>query len=267
MRRVWYNNRIREIGRNGMATKTPSTQSTHSGHRQRLIDKIESMSLHEHELLEALLFNAIPRQNTNELAHRLLAEFGGIEEVLTASMADLERVQGVGRSVSSYLRLIGIICQRSSFGKAKEDMPKRFSYATFMPYVKKTYENVSFEVLDAYALDDAGEIITKVRFSSSMYGKVEISSQNLLRLIYTQNPTGIVLVHNHPRGEAKPSAKDDATTAQCQKICMENGVVFCDHIIYGQAGVYSYNLTGKLQKIGTDYEEKQTKWMKEFIGE
>ncbi|MBR2023271.1 MAG: RadC family protein [Clostridia bacterium] len=248
-----------------MEKQTQKKEYPHSGHRQRLIDKIESMTLCEHELLEGLLFNAIPRQNTNELAHKLLAEFGGMEEVLTATLPELEKVDGIGRSVAAYLRIVGLIAQRTFTGTAKKGMPKKFSYKTFMPYVKQAYEDVAFEVLDAYALDDTGEIIAKARFSSSMYGKVEVSAQNLLRLIYAQNPTGIVLVHNHPRGEATPSAKDDITTATCQKLCADNGVIFCDHIIYAQSGVYSYYLTGKIRKNIDGYEEGQRKWLEDFL--
>ena len=233
-----------------MEKKTDKKIYPHSGHRQRLIEKIETFALCEHELLEALLFNAVPRQNTNELAHRLLGEFGSLESVLSASMENLERVDGMGRSLSSYLRVIGLICQRAYLEKTGEELPKKFDYKTFMPYVKRAYAGLSLEVLDVYALDEQGAIITKTRFSSEQKGTVAVYTQNLMRVFFAHNPAGIVLVHNHPSGSGMPSKKDDDMTAHCVKVCEENGIVFCDHIIYGQSGLYSYYLQERLQALG-----------------
>lgn len=242
--------------------KTTKKEYPHSGHRQRLIEKIETFALCDHELLEALLFNAVPRQNTNELAHRLLREFGGLEELFSASMERLEGVDGMGRSLSAYIRVIGLIYQRINKTKTKEELPKKFDYNSFMPYVKRAYADISFEVLDVYALDELGGIITKTRFSSEKKGKVEVYTQNLMRLFYAYNPAGIVLVHNHPCGSGLPSNQDDYMTAHCQKVCADNGIVFCDHIIYGQTGLYSYYLQERLNTLGDAYEEKYEKWMK-----
>ena len=67
--------------------------SEHSGHRHRLIQKLDSGSLCEHEYLEMLLFNAVPRRNTNDIAHRLLARFGNIRDVLGAPLEQLQQVE------------------------------------------------------------------------------------------------------------------------------------------------------------------------------
>ena len=250
-----------------MVKTTGKKEYPHSGHRQRLIEKIETFALCDHELLEALLFNAVPRQNTNELAHRLLSTFGGLEEILSTPIEQLESVDGVGRSIAAYLRVIGIIYQRVYDKNKSEKLPKKFNFKTFVPYVKRAYENMSVEVLDVYVLDDTGEIITKTRFSSAETGKVEIYTQQLMRVFFQYNPAGIVLVHNHPRGTGTPSPKDDYMTAHCQKVCADNGIVFCDHIICGQQGVYSYYLQERLDALGDAYDEKYEKWMKGVLAD
>ena len=81
--------------------------SEHDGHRHRIIEKLDSGNLCEHEILEILLFNAIPRRNTNELAHRLLAAFGSVRGIFSATVAQLKTVDGVGENVAAYLRCVG----------------------------------------------------------------------------------------------------------------------------------------------------------------
>ena len=250
-----------------MADKKPT--SAHAGHRKRIADKLDTMTLCDHELLEVLLFNGLPRQNTNVIAHNLIREFGDFESVMTAPVSALCKVDGVGENVARFINVSGQIMQRwIEQSKAEEkDVPARFDYKSFIPYVKKMYQNIAFEVLDAYALDDAGRIICKKRFSSSMFGRVEVEAQMLIKLIYAQNPAGIILVHNHPQNDARPSKADDYTTAYCQKICEENGIIFCDHFIYSKKGVYSYYLNGKLQKLSDLYEKKYKNWMEEFVSD
>ena len=245
--------------------KEKKSTSTHAGHRKRLAEKLPTMTLCEHELLEVLLFNGLPRQNTNEIAHRLLNTFGTIENVLSAPMSALLQVDGIGESLARFISVNGQILQRIEEREKGKNMPKKFSYETFVPYIKKTYKDVAFEVLDAYTLNDSGEITGCKRFSSSMFGKVEIEAQMLIQLIYAQDPTGIILVHNHPLGESNPSKHDNFTTAYCQKVCEENGVIFCDHFIYSSKGVYSYYLNGEMQKLSNLYEEKYKGWLQEFM--
>lgn len=238
---------------------------SHTGHRKRIIAKLETQTLCEHEILEVLLFNGVPRLNTNEIAHRLLAEFGCLDGIINAPMDALQRVEGVGESLAAYIRSFCLISQRWHSQVVGEGVPKKFAYDTFMPFLKRAYNDMPFEMLDAYTLDDAGNIVGRKRFSSSMFGKVEVEAQQLIRLIYAQDPTGIVLVHNHPHGEARPSKRDDFTTAQCQKICEENGVVFCDHLIYSKKGIYSYYLSGEMHKLSDLYENEYKNWMREFV--
>lgn len=246
-----------------MKEKKPT--SSHAGHRKRIAEKLPTMTLCDHELLEVMLFNGLPRQNTNDIAHRLMDAFGDIENVLYAPYHTLLQVDGVGESLARFISVNGQLLQRLREKDEKnKNLPKKFSYETFIPYLKKSYKDVAFEVLDAYTLNDSGEITGRKRFSSSMFGKVEIEAQRLIRLIYAQDPTGIILVHNHPLGEARPSKRDDFTTAHCQKVCEENGVIFCDHFIYSDKGVYSYYLNGEMQKLNRLYEEGYKNWLQEF---
>ena len=84
----------------------------HDGHRKRLMEKLDSGTLLTHEDLEMLLFYAIPRRNTNGLAHKLLKEFGSLRAIFSASVESLCKVEGVGLQTAAFLSLIGKLCER-----------------------------------------------------------------------------------------------------------------------------------------------------------
>ena len=225
----------------------------HDGHRKRIIQKIESNALLPHEFLEILLFNGVPRRNTNDLAHRLLAEFGSIPGVFAASMEQLQRVDGVGESLAAYIRVIGLCYTQYSQVAKESPYPKTFNRDSFLPFVKKEYCNLTREVLDVYLLGEDGLIVARKRFSEERFFDVELPPEELTKLFMEYSPSGIVLVHNHPFGEATPSKTDDRMTQQCQLICSTQNVLLCDHIIYAPNGLHSYYLSGEMQRISQRY--------------
>ncbi len=227
--------------------------SEHSGHRQRMYEKLREGKLLEHERLEALLFNAVPRKNTNELAHRLLATFGTIRGLFDAEMEQLTSVNGVGESVASYLYLIGSF-YKNYYETSGEDRPKRYEKTEFREYVKRAYACREDEVLDFYLLDKNGNICLKRRFTGEGATKhsVEFSPEAFTAILVEEKPAGIVAVHNHPTGLAEPSGSDDEATAKCQMACSFHNVLFCDHLIYGNGEVYSYYDSGKMREISKE---------------
>ncbi|MBQ4053151.1 MAG: hypothetical protein IJD33_02300, partial [Clostridia bacterium] len=131
--------------------------SLHAGHRQRVYEKMQRDALADHEWLEALLYNAVPRRNTNELAHALLKRFGSVQGVLSATMDELQSVDGVGSSVASYLHCIGHFYNQ--YKKNDEAwFYDVFSVESFLPFVKKRYSAFPYEVLDIYLLDAEGRL-------------------------------------------------------------------------------------------------------------
>ena len=78
----------------------------HEGHRQRMYEKLKKNAMEEHEWLEMLLFMSVPRRNTNDLSHRLIQRFGSVEEVLKASLEELQTVEGVGIQIAAHLKCI-----------------------------------------------------------------------------------------------------------------------------------------------------------------
>ena len=221
----------------------------HDGHRQRLLSKLGKQKLCEHEYLEVLLYSALPRRNTNDLSHRLLAEFGGLTGVLSASKERLESVDGIGKNAAAHIFCVGEVV-RACVSKEVAMLPKKFDHQSFVSYVKEQYVGIGSELLDMYFIDVNGEIFKRKTLSEGTAFCVSLSSAEFAEICLGEQISGIVLVHTHPLGTATPSEADDEATRNCRRLCQTNGVLFCDHVIYGRNGVYSYYLSGRLQRCG-----------------
>lgn len=229
-----------------------SQGSLHAGHRRRMIERLLMGNLHEHEKLEVLLFYAIPRVNTNDIAHRLLARFGGLEKVFNASVEELKTVQGIGQRAAEYLFLIGEIYRGILPTKPVEYVGKG-TPETFFPHVEAFYEDEKEEVLDVYLLNGEGNVFERKRLQGGGLGNVVFDPKDLAKVLLTKSPAGAILVHNHPFGESKPSDADVETTKRCQLICSSYNIILCDHVIYSPNGIYSFYHSKDLQGISLGF--------------
>ena len=230
--------------------KKPDT--AHEGHRSRLIAKMDSGTLEEHEWLEALLFNAYPRKNTNPLAHALLQKFGSVENVFSRTVEQLQTVDGVGKSVAAYLRAVGEFFRKYRSGGAL--YPKYYDVKEFSGYVRGEYANRRFETFDMYFLDKRMNIVCRQEYGGFSETSVSVPTAAIGESLIMYKPKGVVMVHNHPKDSAYPSEADNAATKVIQMICSTFGVLLCDHfIVSGIKGVYSYYAAGEMNYINENY--------------
>ncbi len=225
----------------------------HEGHRQRMLERLEKAedTLDEHELLEILLYNAIPRKNTNEIAHRLLSSFGSLGAIFRAGTEQLMAVGGVGESTAAYLRCIGLFYEKMEFGD--DDLPSAFSYNSFSQYLLAHFKDAAHEYVEFYALDSSDRIKYHVRYTSSEADKVSVAPEDVSRFFASCRPSAVIVVHNHLCNSSSPSSSDDLFTEQVQMFCVLNGAEFYDHIIVSSAGLYSYHLERRLDTIKQVY--------------
>ena len=249
----------------------PSNKSElHAGHRQRMVKKLEMNALNTHELLETLLFTFQPRKNTNEIAHRLLDAFGSMYGIFQADVKELVEVEGVGTTIAASLKSLQKIMDIYAEGKATEEhFPSYFETAEFPMYLQETYGNLEREVLDIYCLNDNKRITYRQRYTSGEKGGVSLEKKELLNLFRIHDPRGIIVVHNHPSGECYPSKEDDTATIFLQFVCSISDVLFCDHYICADKGVYSYYAAGRMQRIAGEFgaESIATKTNVRLFGE
>ena len=210
----------------------------HSGHRQRLLSKVlnNCNMLEQHEVLEAILFYAIPRKNTNEIAR----VFSAPAEVLTS-------VKGVGPSTVAYLKLFASVIETYSTKKQNKIQIKNISTAT--EYVISYMEGKEAEEFIVFLLDGKDKIITQCKFSSENKRKVTINLPEINNALAIHKPTSILLAHNHPSGNCTPSKEDDDTTYKIYLMTKLNNVNLYDHVIVSGKNYFSYFSSGKLDNI------------------
>ncbi len=220
----------------------------HEGHRQRLIDKLDTQTLQPHEYLEALLFAVEPRRDTNATAHRLLFAFGSPYGVLTAPYESLLRVEGVGKKIATFLRSVGGLLQ-NLYEVEESVSPTSYTHETFLSFVKSEYANEKEEVADVYFLTDEGYIFYRKRLCAGTAHSIEYTGKALQEAIVTETPYAVILVHTHPQSSATPSETDNKTTETFAQICQTLGSAFIEHFIYSSQGIFSYYQSGELCKI------------------
>ena len=228
-------------------------KDNHNGHRLRMVERLKAGRVCEHEYLEALLYVALPRINTNPIAHRLLATFGDLRGVMEAPIDKLAEVKGVGNSLATFIHCVGQMMPIFyRVAKTERQCPKYFTRQEFSEFIKAEYANLPYEKFDAYLLDAENRIFDCKRFSIGADGKVRVDTEIFTREIVEAEPSGVVLVHNHPKGNCQPSMQDDTTTETCASICAFHNILLCDHLICAKNGVYSYYESGKLKKARSD---------------
>lgn len=225
----------------------------HAGHRRRMLEKLKTAagSLGDHELLEILLYNALPRRNTNELAHRLLLAFGSVSGVFQATLEQLAEVEGIGDSTAAYLRVIATFYEEVKY--ANEKAPSAYSAKEFVKYLSGRFRGLDEEIVELFAVDGKGNVRYAKRYTSGLSNKAEISMREVNSFLGKGDPHALVVAHNHPMGSAQPSAADDNFTKQVQTLCSMSNVILYDHIIVSENDFFSYYGSGRMDEIRDRY--------------
>ncbi len=224
----------------------------HEGHRNRMLEREKSEeALQDHELLEILLFNPIPRKNTNEIAHRLLETFGSLDRVLSADEGELMRIEGVGKHTAQYLASVSELVRRVAARRISA--PTAVSFGNFSSFVRERFLGLKEEAVDIFCLDKFDRIKHTARFASGNRQCVVLSMDEVSRVLLAHRPFGVVVAHNHPDAPCCPSMEDDRFTAQLQLLCSLNGIKLRDHIIIGRNGMFSYFTSGRLEEMEKAY--------------
>ena len=221
----------------------------HEGHRERLISKLieGSTILSDHEILEILLFYAIPRKNTNEQAHLLLDNFGSLKGCFNADYSALVAIQGIGHKTASFIVTLGEIFRRME--EDKHQLPTIFSYDACKQILIDSFKHLNEEKFVALFLNKSGEIILRKIFSSHSDSMVNIDIAELLKGTFVKKPNSVVICHNHLSGNSKPSYSDDKATEKIYLTLKLNNIALNDHIIVAGDKTFSYRASDRLEKI------------------
>ena len=219
----------------------------HDGHRQRKRQQFLQHGLDgfaDHEVLELLLFYAIPRQDTNETAHRLLKKFGSLQGVFHASVEELGKVQGVGENAAAFLSLLPAAMRRVSLSGGEETILTSVNAAG--AYFSRLLCGERREVLYLVCLDSKGKVLGCNRLSSGTVSAAPVSVREVVEVALRCDASRVLLGHNHPSGVALPSDEDRQITLQIRQALATMDIVLVDHIVVADGDFVSMAASGMI---------------------
>ena len=208
--------------------------SIHDGHRQRLRGRFIEYGMESFtdiEALELLLFYAVPRRDTNALAHALLEYFGSYRGVMEADLDTLEKVPGIGENAAVLIKLVA--AHGTRYQAALRSSIKRIgSVEDAGAYLRPFFAYAKRELLYLMCLDARQTVIRCHLLAEGASGQVNMAARDVVELALFDKAVSVILAHNHPSGIALPSDSDIATTKHLQEVLSLVGVELCDHLIF-----------------------------------
>ena len=207
--------------------------SIHDGHRQRMKERFSQEGMDhfsEFEALEILLYYAIPRKDTNPIAHGLINHFGSLAQVLDASVEELEQVSGISHNVAVLLKLVTEM-GRLYMVKRAEDTKILKTITDCGEYLKSYFFGRVNETVYLLCLDAKCKVIGCRKVGEGSVNSANVPIRRIVEMALAANATSVVLAHNHPSGVAVPSDEDIATTKRVAAALSMVDVILVDHIV------------------------------------
>lgn len=207
--------------------------SLHDGHRARLKKRFleyGAEGIDDVNLLELLLFFALPRVDTNETAHELLARFGTIDGVLEASADELLATPGVGENAAVLLKLIPTLAKR--YLAAKNSIGSILaSTEDAGDFLLPRFLGERDETVLLVCMDTKMKVVSCRKIASGDVSVAHLSIRKVVEQALAQNAPYVILAHNHIGGFALPSVEDVNATLQLRDALSLVGVTLIDHIV------------------------------------
>ena len=231
-----------------MAIMPAKLPSYIADHRKRLRDRFMAggaAALPDYELLELLLFRAIPRQDVKPLAHLLLDTFGDFNHVISASAHRLAMVKGVGDAVIQELKIVEAAAGRLMRGRVL-NRPVLTSWSTLLEYCQTVMAHRETEQFRILFLDRKNTLIADEEHGHGTLDHVPVYPREVMKRALELNAASLILVHNHPSGDPTPSDADIAMTKQIEAAGKTLSITLHDHIIIGKSRETSFREWGLL---------------------
>jgi len=219
-----------------------------AGHRQRLRDRFLKSggdALPDYELLELLLFTALPRRDVKPLAKALIKRFGGFAAVIAAEPARLRQVTGVGDSVVASLKVVEAATHRA-LREQVIDRPVLSSWQALLDYCKVAMQHTPTEQFRILFLDRKNVLIADELQQRGTVDHTPVYPREVVRRALDLGASALILVHNHPSGDPSPSREDIETTRRVVEAGKALGIAIHDHIVIGRRDTASFKALGLL---------------------
>lgn len=220
----------------------------HDGHRERLRSRFIEHGLdsfNELNALELLLFYAIPRKDTNPIAHALLDRFGSLSGVFDAGIRELTEVDGVGESAAVLIKLVPQLVRKSSISRRGSNLCITNSKEA-AEYLVPQYLFEKEEFILLLCLDSRRRLISCTELGRGVVNAVDINVRRIAEIALKNRASYVMISHNHPDSSAMPSREDDYATQQVFNAMQSIGIPLLDHIIVSGEDYSSYSDSGML---------------------
>ncbi len=214
----------------------------HLGHRERLRQRFRlggAEALPDYELLELLLFRALPRQDVKPLAKALIARFGSFAEVVAAPSERLKEVPGVGEAVVTDLKITHAAAQRVTRGEINRRTPLT-SWNAVIDYCRAAMAFAEREQFRILFLDKKNGLIADEVQGVGTVDHTPVYPREVMKRALELSASAIILVHNHPSGDTTPSIADIDMTRKLIDAGDKLAIKVHDHIIVGRNGHASF---------------------------
>lgn len=218
----------------------------HDGHRERLKARFLEHgidSFNDLNALELLLFYAIPRRDTNVIAHALLDRFGGLSGVFDASISELTDVPGIGENAALLIKLVPQMVKKKELSKVS-DMRTFHKSSQVAQFLIPRFMEEREELVLVMCLDTRNSLLCCEVLNRGVVNAVDISTRRLAEHALKHKASAVVLAHNHPDGVAMPSREDEVFTAKAQDALRLIGIRMMDHIIVAGKNYFSMRDSG-----------------------
>ncbi|MBF0628660.1 MAG: DNA repair protein RadC [Magnetococcales bacterium] len=206
----------------------------HHGHRQRLRRRFLEEGLEgfeDHQVLELLLFNVLPRQDTNGLAHLLLKRFGGLSAALDADPVDLASTPGMGEAAAAFLAMIPPLTRRYLEDQVTRDKPALNDPDKAAAYVLSLTAGRTEEVFYVLCLDPRARLLFPALLTRGTVNEAHVHPRQVVEVALRHKAVEVILAHNHPSGNTTPSVADRTLTRILMNALTPIGIRLVDHLI------------------------------------
>ncbi|OSM01437.1 putative DNA repair protein RadC [Magnetofaba australis IT-1] len=202
----------------------------------------------DHQALELALFTALPRRDTNVIAHALLKRFGSFAAVLDADPGDLASVEGMGQGAAAFLSLIPALTRRYLHDKATHDKARLDQPEAAAKILVPMMAGRTEEVFYVLCLDTQNRLLFPALISEGTVKQTAVHPRQVVEEVVRHRAASVILSHNHPSGAAKPSKDDISLTARLHRVLEGIEVRLLDHVIVAGESSYSFAQNGMLPR-------------------
>jgi DNA repair protein RadC len=230
------------------AIEAPEETPGHLGHRARMREKLLGAgpeALLDHELLEMVLFLALPRRDTKPIARALLARFGSFANAIAAPLHELRDVEGLGEAGAAALRTVQAAALRLARAEVM-DRPVLNNWDRLLSYLTVALTRERVEQFRVLFLDTRNRLIADEAQARGTVNHTPVYPREVVKRALELQATALILVHNHPSGDPTPSRADLDMTQEIKAAAGSLGIVLHDHLVVGNGRHLSFRREGLL---------------------